>query len=1708
MTYFLFLPIALYIVLATIIFRSQPRTVSSLVLALYLGAAAVTSCALLVLNTSAVQLTASVAASIAGILITWSQWLFLPLVLLGLYFEPCLHQRSRRDRTVALVTLLLISAAIDLVLYALLRTDGLRMAIWTEYGFWPGWWLARWNSPLIVTSTQLVALLPVAAVVGAAIWAGRIDLWRAGLPLLLASTASTLTPLLAPLTGEWAITLTGLSFALPVLVLARMVRHTSPELPLESLLQSMIDSHSDGALVIDDEQRVIWRDLQIGRWLGGSAPAIGLVPPPMTVFLTNPALREAVAALIRSGDAVGEFVLPDASDERTLVIERRPLQARAGLPGAQLIVVRDVTATRVRKDLHERRQEILALSAVSADIASALDMDEVIRRALAQVLAMAHLDAASVTLVDPLAPGGLRLGGSAGMRGIEEHTRRWLLNNDSLIATAIRTGELITVSDAAQDGALGQDLLGAGLRSGVTVPLIARDRAIGALHVGCAAPQSFEPLTIALIESVGRQLAVALENARLHGEERAQRHLAETLREVAGLLTTADLEDTLRQILGLLRRVLSFDSATLMLVSAPGELRVRAHTGLRDVDEAQLRMMRVAIDQYPYLQRLFAERQPQLVADTTGNPAWVTRPYAKGSWIGVPLVARGVQVLGCLSISHPQPGFFTERDLQLAAAFAGQAVVAVENHQLVAGEHRRRVQAEILQKASHDLVMSPNLDRAMSAALSNLMAVLQFDRAHIALLDSATHTWTPRASQPMLDKLPDQKTLRLADFPLVEQVVRTKRPHLVNETREEPAWQQARYSPQEIRGWMCLPLIVRDHVIGLLNVDSYTPHRFSQEQFQIAQVFANQIAAAIEIFRLLEATGRQNRTMRALNTILAASNEALTQENLMGVLLARVLETLNLTAGAIHRLDAQRGDLVLQVAAGLSPEAVSRLRRISPAAGQASLALPDDLGLALTSVPLVSHGSEIGVLSLCDLPGGPFGATFSHLLPQIGQQLGVVMDNANLFEDALRREALSTNLGRLSLAISAQLDRDTVLDLICRESMAVFEAHGAYIWLIEGNALVGMAAAGPAADWFAGHRINLDAVERLPVRVLRAWQAEVTHHVTDDTALDPEFLRMTQAKSAIAVPLLKADVPAGTLLLIHTDNDEAFAGWQTEQIGLLGVQAALALQNATLFDEIRHRLDQLRLVNEVGRYATAILSPQSLIEGVADKLSEILHYDLVGLMLIEDDDLSVHSIFVRDEVLRAADERSLRGAMQTAGSQAVRQAEPILQNQTHLRSPLSATPDPAPYCALATPLIAADEVIGVLIVQRRGFNSIVQEDLDVMEPLAAQLAISVANARLFEKVRQQTIELEGRVLERTAEIRRQQERTEAIIGSVADAVIVFDLDGQVMMMNPVARTLFDQHDLKMDLSKRISTLVTRALAQDGSGANLTEIIEAGAVALQVKAARVVDGERVLGSVAVLRDISQLKELDRLKDQFVSTVSHELRTPLTNLKLYLELMSQGRPERRKEYLQVMNRGVDRLEKLILDLLDLSRLQSEHRAEKPQRREPINLDDLIATVIQENVVLANSKHHTLRYEAEHAPLPWMLGDPDQIARALTNLLANAVNYTPEHGTVIVRSRTEGSEHNPAEWVTIEVSDTGIGIPEADLSHIFERFYRGANVNPDISGTGLGLAIIKEIAELHHGTITVESQPGAGSTFRLRLPAITSRVAGHHNRESSQR
>ncbi|MBN1660254.1 MAG: HAMP domain-containing protein [Anaerolineae bacterium] len=239
---------------------------------------------------------------------------------------------------------------------------------------------------------------------------------------------------------------------------------------------------------------------------------------------------------------------------------------------------------------------------------------------------------------------------------------------------------------------------------------------------------------------------------------------------------------------------------------------------------------------------------------------------------------------------------------------------------------------------------------------------------------------------------------------------------------------------------------------------------------------------------------------------------------------------------------------------------------------------------------------------------------------------------------------------------------------------------------------------------------------------------------------------------------------------------------------------------------------------------------------------------------------------------------------------------------------------------------------------------------------------------------------------------------------------------------------------------------------------------------------------------------RLLELDQLKSKFVSDVSHELRTPLTSVKGYGDLVFRGRAgpttELQRRFLGIMLENTNRLTALIDNLLSISRIDSAHATNDVR---PLNMNAIVAQVVDAHHPQAQAAGLTLAWE-HNGRLPAVLGDHNQMIQVATNLVSNALNYTPA-GEVHVRTCFDPA----AEQVCIEVQDTGVGIAPDDLPHIFERFYRSEDArNSAVRGTGLGLAIVHEIVTLHGGQVEVESAVGRGSTFRVRLPAAKSEAA----------
>ncbi len=416
---------------------------------------------------------------------------------------------------------------------------------------------------------------------------------------------------------------------------------------------------------------------------------------------------------------------------------------------------------------------------------------------------------------------------------------------------------------------------------------------------------------------------------------------------------------------------------------------------------------------------------------------------------------------------------------------------------------------------------------------------------------------------------------------------------------------------------------------------------------------------------------------------------------------------------------------------------------------------------------------------------------------------------------------------------------------------------------------------------------------------------------------------------------------------------------------------------------------------------------------------------------------------------------------------------------------------------LWVPVIGHGQVLGLLALgPKMGGDVFSGEDMDILRIVSRQMGPLIENIHLVTRLRQHAAELEKRVEERTAELFNAKERVEAVLSSVADGVVVTDLEGNILTVNqafedqsgypseevigqPLYKLLNGQENQEKSLE------IQASLERESRwGGELSTTRKGGRhydVLLTIAPVRNQSGE-IIGYVSSQRDITQYKELERLKDQFILEVSHELRTPVTNMGLFAELLERGKPEKKNEYMQVLKTEISQLMRMIDDILDLSRLEIG----KLKRTAFIELDLNLLTeqVVAAHSPLAEESGLDLIYEPGEN-LPIVCGEQNQIARVLTNLLSNAIRYTND-GYIIVRTYRE----DYGVWV--EVRDTGIGIDDVDLPHLFERFYRGQKVSQSkIMGSGLGLAIVKEILDLHEGKIDWDSVNGEGSTFRVWFP-----------------
>lgn len=344
------------------------------------------------------------------------------------------------------------------------------------------------------------------------------------------------------------------------------------------------------------------------------------------------------------------------------------------------------------------------------------------------------------------------------------------------------------------------------------------------------------------------------------------------------------------------------------------------------------------------------------------------------------------------------------------------------------------------------------------------------------------------------------------------------------------------------------------------------------------------------------------------------------------------------------------------------------------------------------------------------------------------------------------------------------------------------------------------------------------------------------------------------------------------------------------------------------------------------------------------------------------------------------------------------------------------------------------------------------------------------------------------------QLARDREQLLTILSGMVEGVVAFDNEERVLFANDRAAALleFDASAIGRKLwevtrQRAVQDVAEKALQGAGPYREELDWKGPGAKNLAVYVSRL-PGPDSPGAVMVLHDITELRRLERLRQDFVANVSHELKTPLAVIQSNIEALQDGAaedPAARGPFLERVKHEADRLDELIQDLLRLAKIES---GAQPLEIVAVPIDAAIAECLERQATRAEAKSmQMIEVPPKDAPRNVAaLADADAVGHILDNLVDNAIKYTPSGGKITVRWSANEKR------VLIEVEDTGLGISEADLPRVFERFFRADRARHRATGgTGLGLAIVKHLVQAQNGQVTVASQLGKGSTFRIALP-----------------
>jgi GAF domain-containing protein len=975
------------------------------------------------------------------------------------------------------------------------------------------------------------------------------------------------------------------------------------------------------------------------------------------------------------------------------------------------------------------------------------------------------------------------------------------------------------------------------------------------------------------------------------------------------------------------------------------------------------------------------------------------------------------------------------------------------------------------------------------------------------------------------------------------------------------------------RSEIALPLVSHGRVIGVLDVQSDQPVTFTEEDVATLQTMADQLANAIESAQLY--TAEQQRRQEAETLYRAAQALTTTLD------LPQVLESILSELGKVVAYDSAsvqlRQDGQLEIIGGLgfpNMEGVLGLifdiskddnpngqvvRRRAPVIlddapsfygefhdePHATAGIRSWLG-----VPLMIGDHLIGILTLDKREPGFYTQEHAQLASAFAAQAAVAIENARLYEETRRHVEELTVLHNIDVAMISSLDIDEVLSIIYEQISEALGIITFYVVLCDNKDVIHA-------------RLVVEEGERKPPFTLKGgedggfagWVILTRQPLWVDDLEERDDLSVRAGiisrpmRSLIVFPLIVRDQVIG-VMSAQSAKPHAFGKHDRQLFSDIAHQVAIAITNIQLYQEVKRRLAEAELVQEVVMAVASTLDFDLVLERTVKALHRTLGIDRLGFLLPDaaGESLALHPSLVG--FAESVPHIPLKGNLV---GQVYRTGYPVLLSVVEALVYPDQSPD---VCStLVVPVRVSDRIAAVLLAESSQEGDFGEDEMRIFTTVAGQLGVALENARLYQEMTQYTRDL--RLLAAASAGMIASLEPQAIVSHLLDALVErfkspccislvepgekgvciaagWAPDGQAFPM-PIGHKIrgsergvfgeiveFQQSIYIPDVNQegwrdRVGDVGQKMLSQQDVRAGLVlpmfgqegvvGVVILGfygplptpvddqldwAQALVNQAAAAVANAQLYQmldrqATELAQAYNELQEIDRLRGQLVQNVSHELRTPLSLIKGYVELLIDGDLGRILESQRAALQVIrERTASLSRLIHNLTMLQSV--PPETLNMAPISLVDVVRRCMAEFQKIAEESGVMFSAELPE-DLPLVLGDRERLELAFGHLVDNAIKFSPGGGVVAVRAWTDEA------LVCISVTDEGIGISPDSLGRIFERFYQvDGSTRRRFGGMGIGLALVWEIVEAHGGNVRVESVPGEGSTFTIVLPILS--------------